>query len=142
MRISRAAAFTMSVCGILATATGAAPQEPPVLRPTAPIALFYGRDLSGFDTWLVDHHDQDPDHVFTVVDQIDGAAAIRISGQRWGGIATRARYGAVPWVSAMSFDQPWWLSTGSTLNPMIFTLRRSNSGLTAPCSPARWCTRA
>src|SRR4051794_23063858 len=91
MRIYRAAAFTTAVCGILATAVRAAPQEPPVLRPRAPIALFNGHDLSGFDTWLVDHHDQDPDRVFSVVDQIDGAPAIRISGQRWGGIATRAR---------------------------------------------------
>lgn len=63
-----------------------------VIRPTAPIALFNGRDLSTFDTWLVDHHERDPDRVFSVVDQIDGAPAIRISGQRWGGLATRDRY--------------------------------------------------
>ena len=56
------------------------------------MTLFNGRDLSGFDTWLVDHHDRDPDRVFSVVEQVDGAPAIRISGQHWGGIATRERY--------------------------------------------------
>ena len=66
--------------------------QPLVVRPTAPIALFNGRDLSNFETWLVDHHGEDPDRVFSVVDQIDGGPAIRISGQRWGGLATRERY--------------------------------------------------
>jgi hypothetical protein len=66
--------------------------QSPVVRPTAPIALFNGRDLSGFETWLVDHHGEDPDRVFSVVDQIDGHPAIRISGQHWGGLATRDTY--------------------------------------------------
>ena len=38
------------------------------------------------------HGRNDPDRVFTVVDQIDGAPAIRISGQHWGGIVTRESY--------------------------------------------------
>jgi hypothetical protein len=92
MRISRMAASIIAVCGVLSSVATAAPQDQPVVRPTAPISLFPGHDLSGFETWLVDHHDQDPDRVFSIVDQIDGAPAIRISGQRWGGIATRARY--------------------------------------------------
>jgi hypothetical protein len=66
--------------------------QPTIVRPTAPLALFNGRDLSGFETWLVDHHGNDPDRVFSVVDQIDGGPAIRISGQHWGGLATRDRY--------------------------------------------------
>src|SRR5687768_310571 len=36
--------------------------------------------------------DQDPDRVFTVVDQVDGAPAIRISGQHFGGIVTKMSY--------------------------------------------------
>ncbi len=68
------------------------PEDPAVIRPSAAVTLFNGRDLSGFDTWLVDHHDRDPDRVFSVVEQVDGAPAIRISGQHWGGIATRERY--------------------------------------------------
>ena len=84
-----------STCLMAVTLASPAPppaEQPAVIRPTAAIALFNGRDLSGFDTWLVDHHQQDPDRVFSVVDQIDGAPAIRISGQRWGGIATRDRF--------------------------------------------------
>src|SRR4030095_10178791 len=54
--------------------------------------LFDGRGLDHFTTWLVDHHESDPNHVFTVVDQIDGAPQIRISGQNWGGILTKDRY--------------------------------------------------
>jgi hypothetical protein len=76
----------------LASLPPAAPQGSAIIRPAAPMALFNGRDLSGFDTWLVDQHERDPDRVFSVVDQIDGAPAIRISGERWGGIATRERY--------------------------------------------------
>ncbi|WP_239489232.1 DUF1080 domain-containing protein [Luteitalea sp. TBR-22] len=72
------------------------------------VHLFNGKDLSTFTTWLVDDHREDPDRVFTVVDAIDGAPAIRISGQKYGGIATREefesyhlvvefRWGAVTW---------------------------------------------
>jgi hypothetical protein len=43
-------------------------------------------------TWQQDNHDKDPDKVFTVVEQVDGAPAIRISGQHWGGIITKAAY--------------------------------------------------
>lgn len=63
-----------------------------VITPTEKIQLFNGKDLSNFYTWLVDRKFEDPDRVFTVVDQIDGAPAIRISGERWGGIITRNRY--------------------------------------------------
>lgn len=66
--------------------------ESEAIKPDAPIVLFNGKDLSGFYTWLVDDHHEDPLRVFTVVDQVDGAPAIRISGQRWGGIVTRNRY--------------------------------------------------
>lgn len=62
------------------------------VTPTQTIHLFDGTTMSNFTTWLVDDHRDDPRLVFTVVDQIDGAPAIRISGERWGGIATRERY--------------------------------------------------
>jgi len=48
--------------------------------------------LSGFYTWLADSGYSDPDRVFTVVDQIDGSPAIRVSGERWGGIITRQEF--------------------------------------------------
>lgn len=66
--------------------------EPEVIVPTEPIHLFNGEDLENFYTWLVDHHYEDPERVYTVVDQIDGTPAIRISGERWGGLITRDRY--------------------------------------------------
>lgn len=71
---------------------GAAPDEAPAITPRQPIVLFNGKDLSAFYTWLAPHGREDPDRVFTVVDQVDGAPAIRISGQHVGGIVTRERY--------------------------------------------------
>jgi len=41
--------------------------------------LFDGSSLANFETWLVDDHSSDPKRVFSVVDQIDGAPAIRIN---------------------------------------------------------------
>ena len=62
------------------------------VRPDATVHLFDGKSLEPFETWLVDDHLQDPLRVFTVVDQVDGAPAIRISGERWGGLVTRRSY--------------------------------------------------
>ena len=62
------------------------------ISPTETIRLFDGKSLANFTTWLVDDHRDDPLRVFSVVDQVDGAPAIRISGERWGGIATRDAY--------------------------------------------------
>jgi len=82
--------------------------------PDKAIVLYDGKtvnDLSQFYTWLGPlGRDQDPNRVFTVVDRIDGAPAIRVSGQDWGGITTRQefanyklvlefRWGAVTWGS-------------------------------------------
>jgi len=70
------------------------PQEAPAARrPEQSIVLFGpGTGLAAFEPWLVDTHEKDPDRVFTVVDQVDGAPAIRISGERWGGIVTREAF--------------------------------------------------
>jgi hypothetical protein len=98
--------FPVCVAVWCACAAGLSAQTP--IRPEAPIQLFDGRSLDRFDTWLVDTHREDPLRVFSVVDQIDGAPAIRISGERWGGIVTREsyrdyrlvvefRWGAVTW---------------------------------------------
>ena len=74
-------------------APGAAAQRASdAITPTTIIKLFDGTSLANFDTWLVDHHNADPEHVYTVVDQIDGAPAIRISGKVWGGLLTKAAY--------------------------------------------------
>jgi hypothetical protein len=70
----------------------AANPETPAIVPSSRIALFDGRDLSQFYTWLRNLKYEDPDRVFTVVQAIDGAPAIRASGQHYGGIVTRERY--------------------------------------------------
>lgn len=59
-------------------------RDRPEIRSLDPIFQFNGRDLSGFYTYLRDHKFDDPDGVFTVVD-----GAIRVSGQEFGGFATR-----------------------------------------------------
>ncbi len=77
---------TFGVCAVRA-------QAPPVaIKPTEVITLFDGKSLANFDSWLVDHHSSDPERVFSVVDQIDGAPAIRVSGQVWGGLITKQAY--------------------------------------------------
>ncbi len=63
-----------------------------VIRPEGRVPLFDGKSLDRFYTWLVDSHREDPLRVFSVVDQVDGAPAIRISGERWGGLVTREAY--------------------------------------------------
>jgi hypothetical protein len=99
---------------LLALAFTAAPAraQPSAIAPEKPILLYSNtakNDLTAFYTWTNKHgRDSDPDRVFTIVDQVDGAPAIRISGQHWGGIVTRAdytnyrlvaeyRWGAVTW---------------------------------------------
>jgi hypothetical protein len=58
-----------------------------VRSPSGVIRLFNGRTLENFNTWLVDHHTDDPERVFSV-QQVDGEPAIRISGTIWGGLIT------------------------------------------------------
>jgi hypothetical protein len=53
--------------------------------------LFDGSSLAEFRTWLVDHHETDPDGVYSVT-VVDGAPAIRISGTIWGGLITRRSF--------------------------------------------------
>jgi Domain of Unknown Function (DUF1080) len=80
---------------VLAPASGGAdaPEVPdfardrPEVRSGEPIFRFNGRDLSGFYVYLKEHKDEDPHAVFTVRDGM-----IRISGQEYGGLATRETY--------------------------------------------------
>ena len=77
---------TLSVLVFFAAGSPASAQEGEVVH------LFNGNDLSSFYTWLVNDHRADPDRVFSVVDNVDGAPAIRISGQKFGGIVTHEEY--------------------------------------------------
>lgn len=83
--------LAMLFCGGISS-SGSAADDSPAITPREKIVLFNGRDLSGFYTWEAKHGREDPDRVFTVVDQLDGAPAIRLSGQHIGGIVTRERY--------------------------------------------------
>jgi 3-keto-disaccharide hydrolase len=63
------------------------PPRRQAITPRETMALFNGRDLDGWYTWLKEHKYADPAHVFSVKDGM-----IRISGEEWGGIATRQTY--------------------------------------------------
>jgi hypothetical protein len=79
------------ICAVLCLAAAFASAQAPV-TPKSTIRLFNGKDLTGFYPWLADTGRDDPDRVFTYVDQIDGAPAIRISGQRWGSLTSTGSY--------------------------------------------------
>ena len=81
-------------CSSFAVCAVAAPEAAEPVTPTERIVLFDAatRDLSAFYTWLPKFGHDDLDGVFTIVERIDGAPAIRISGQHWGGLLTRAAY--------------------------------------------------
>jgi hypothetical protein len=70
----------------------AAPLPKTVVVPQSVIALFNGKDLSSFHKWVPGTGRSDPDGVFSVVKNIDGAPAIHISGQHYGGLVTEAEY--------------------------------------------------
>lgn len=57
------------------------------ITPDATLRLLNGRDLDGWYTWLNQSQRQDPKRVFTVV-----KGQLRISGEEWGGVATKAEY--------------------------------------------------
>lgn len=79
-----------------------------VIVPHEVIKLFNGRDLSSFYTWLVDFHRADPDRVFSVVDQVDSAPAIRISGQFFGGLYTKQRFANYRLVAEFRWGLATW----------------------------------
>jgi hypothetical protein len=57
-------------------------------RGAEPVALFDGKDLSKWYTYLRDHgKDKDPNGTYTVKDGV-----LRISGQDWGGLTTKDEY--------------------------------------------------
>jgi hypothetical protein len=90
--LPRVLAITAVVCA--ASFTRAAHDAAPIV-PRERIVLYDGetqQDLSKFYTWTNKHGRDDPDRVFTIVDRVDGAPAIRISGQYFGGIVTHENY--------------------------------------------------
>ena len=92
----------------LAANTTAVTGDSQVVVPREVIQLFNGRDLSSFYTWLVDFHLEDPHQVFSVVDQVDGAPAIRISGKHLGGLYTRQRFANYRLVAEFRWGLATW----------------------------------
>ncbi len=107
--------FLSLLCLALTTAAGTFAADLPKFAaaahvgvPHEVITLFNGRDLSSFYTWLVDFHREDPHQVFTVVDQVDGAPAIRISGQHFGGLYTKQKFANYRLVAEFRWGLATW----------------------------------
>jgi len=77
-------AFLLASAGALVAAAGA---DPAPIVPRRKTALFKGKNLDGFYTWLRATKYDDPKGVFSV-----RKGCLRISGEDWGGIGTRATY--------------------------------------------------
>lgn len=97
---------------ILALGITAATGHAQAIAPTSTIRLFDGRSLDNFEPWQQDNHEKDPDKVFMVVDRINGAPAIRISGQHWGGLLTKASYRDYRLVAEFRWGEITWGERG------------------------------
>jgi hypothetical protein len=100
--------LTCSALPTFAAEPSSASSDAEVIVPREVIRLFNGRDLSAFYTWLVDFHREDPHRVFGVVDQVDGAPAIRISGQFFGGLYTKQRFANYRLVAEFRWGLATW----------------------------------
>ena len=137
--------FTLPATAVLLAAAtlGAAAGDDAAVRPERTIRLFDGRSLDGLYTWLAGSGREDPLRVFSVVDEVDGAPAIRVSGERWGGLVTRDAYATTAWSSSSAGASP----PGPSGVPPPATAACSSTarGLTAApgrAAAARGCARS
>jgi hypothetical protein len=72
---------------VIATVAWCADAPKPAIRPAKTVVLFNGKNLDGWYTWLRENKYADPNHVFSVKDGM-----LRISGEEWGGVATKQSY--------------------------------------------------
>lgn len=75
------------------------------------VVLYDGKavnNLGKFYTWVEGHALEDPNRVFAVVERIDGAPAIRVSGQEWGGLVTRNSYSRYRLVAEFRWGNVTW----------------------------------
>jgi hypothetical protein len=77
---------------IVSLVQSAYPADELATIPEKRIPLLHEKGLSHFYTWLVPFKHEDPDRVFTMVDSVDGAPALRVSGQHMGGLITKKSY--------------------------------------------------
>src|SRR3954453_15368151 len=86
--IMRLRTFSLVVIAVCLVAVGTAGEDAATaIVPHQKVILFNGRDLTGWYTWLRESKYDDPKKVFSIVDRM-----LRISGEDWGGIATRQMY--------------------------------------------------
>lgn len=87
--MTRLASGRLGRRSFLLAAAGLAAAQPSgaAIVPRRKIALFNGRDLTGFYTWLRSSRYEDPRGVFGVRDGL-----LRISGEDWGGLITKDSY--------------------------------------------------
>ena len=76
---------SLRAAGLLLLCAGVAAAD--AIRPARTIDLLKGRKLEGWYTWLRESRYEDPKRVFAYKDGM-----LRISGEEWGGIATRSEY--------------------------------------------------
>lgn len=91
-RVSFTALALAALCGAggIADTTPEVPpfaKDRPSVKSGAPVLQFNGKDLTGFYVYTKDHKYDDPKKVFTVQDGV-----IRVSGEEWGGFATRDEF--------------------------------------------------
>ena len=132
-------------CVLAATHALPGSTQTPAVAPITPketIVLFDGKtkkDLSEFYTWLAKFGREDPDRVFTVVDQIDGAPAIRSSGQHWGGIVTKANYTNYKLVTEFRWGNiTWHPRTNRARDSGILLHAQGPDGNAAPDFKSPW----
>jgi hypothetical protein len=113
--VRRIAAAALAVLALALGGRGVSGQDTSsAIAPTTTIKLFDGTSLANFDTWLVDHHEKDPEKVFTVVDLI---AEFRWGGATWGNRKDRTRDSGVllhcrgrMGNTGKDFNGPWLMS--------------------------------
>jgi hypothetical protein len=85
MRMQTLSLAALAMCLFALPARSAGEQD--AITPRQKIVLFNGKDLSGWYTWTRDSKYEDPKKVFSVVN-----GNLRISGEEWGGVATKNMY--------------------------------------------------
>ena len=116
----------MIITCLISAPVGAQPQEIPdfarklpEVHSGPPVFMFNGKNLDGFYTYLHDHKYEDPDSVFSVRD-----GNLRISGQEYGGLATRQEFADYHLITE-------WKWGGTTWPPRVENAR--DSGILVHC---------
>lgn len=109
-QLTRRAVAALIAAGTVFTLASTAPHAEAQSRPKTgkAIQLFNGKDLTNFYTWLVGTKYQDPDKVFSVVPNVDGKPAIRVSGQHYGAFITKEEYSDYHLVTEFKWGPKTW----------------------------------